>query len=112
MTGDTPRETHLARWRIVEVPHRLGMHRRMFGEKRGGGWRISSPIVEETGAWVRTHSGSIYHKDGVEMGTLEEPDLQVLAFFLEKEGFDRRSTLFILALALAEDPDRSGQEGS
>ncbi len=112
MTGGAPRETHLARWRIVEVPHGLGLDRRMFGEKRGGGWRISSPIVEETSTWVRTHSGSLYHKDGVEMETLEEPDLQVLAYFLEKEGFDRRSTLCILALALAENPNHLGQEGS
>ena len=112
MTGGAPRETHLARWRIVEVPHRLGLHRRMFGEKQGGGWRISSPIVEETGAWVRTQSGGLYHKDGVEMETLGEPDLQVLAYFMEKEGFDRRSTLFILALALAENPNHPGKEGS
>ena len=112
MTGDAPRGTHLARWRIVEVPHRLGLDRRMFGTKRGGGWRISSPIVEETPTWVRTTSGSLYHKDGVEMGTLEVPDLQVLAFFLEQEGFDRRSTHCILALALAENPNHPGQEGS
>jgi len=111
MTGDTPRETHLARWRIVEVPRGLGLDRRMFGEKRGGGWRISSPIVDETTMWVRTQSGSLYHKDGTEMGTLEGPDLQVLAYFMETEGFDRRSTLSILALALAENPNHSGQEG-
>lgn len=110
MTGDASRETHLARWRIVEVPNGLELQRRMFGTKRGGGWRISSPIVEETSTWVRTQSGSLYHKDGVEMGTLEGPDLQVVAFFLEQEGFDRRSTHGILALALAENPNHPGQE--
>ncbi len=112
MTGGASRETHLARWRIVEVPHGLGLQRRMFGAKRGGGWRISSPIVEETSAWVRTQSGGIYHKDGVEMGALGELDLLVLAHFLEQEGFDRRSVLGILALALAAGPNRPGQEGS
>ena len=109
MTGDAPRETHLARWCIVEVPHGLGLQRRMFGRKRGGGWRISSPIVEETSAWVRTQSVGLYHKDGVEM-ILEEQDLQALAYFLQHEGFDRRSALGILALALAENPNHP--EGS
>jgi hypothetical protein len=111
MTGDAPRETHLARWRIVEVPCGLGLQRRMFGRKRGGGWRISSPIVEESSAWVCTQSGSLYYKDGAEM-IFEEPDLHALAYFLENEGVDRRSTLCILALALADNPHTPGQEGS
>lgn len=100
-------EVNLARWRIVEIPYNLELDRHVFGQKREGGWRISSPIVEETDLWALTRDGGLYRKGGERLDSLDSEAAAALFYLLRKQGYSPTMSATLVDMARqAADDDR------